>query len=181
MVKMPLPETLPNGVYNAVLMTIEERPGATLEMFKKFLRDNSVPNTEIEAVREPYSTKPGYHYHGVVLRELKFKVGRWLTAANKTAEFKGLQFNYWPNTRKIAGAGFANKAEYCKKYLRDPTKDKVTGEVHVVGDPVRERCEAEAEARERAHLLRYGVWCGGHHYTPDWESCSCNFGGQCGW
>jgi len=76
MVKMPLPETLPNGVYNAVLMTIEERPKATLKMFKKFLRDNNIPNTEIEAVRKPYSTKPGYHYHGVVLRELKFKVGR---------------------------------------------------------------------------------------------------------
>ena len=60
---MPLPETLRSGVYNGVLMTIEERPGATLEMFKKFLRDHSVPNTEIEAVREPYASKPGYHYH----------------------------------------------------------------------------------------------------------------------
>jgi len=173
---MPLPETTKNGVYNAVLMTIEERPGADLEMFKKFLRDNSVPNTEISAVREPYASKPGYHYHGIVLRELKFKVGRWLTAANKTAEFKGLQFNYWPNTRKIAGAGFAAKAEYCKKYLTDPTKDKVTGEVHTVRDPLRERLEMEADMREQARIREYGHWCAGTHWDADWQLCACSGG-----
>lgn len=155
---MPLPETLRSGVYNAVLMTIEERPGASLDMFMKFLRDHSVPNTEIEAVREPYATKPGYHYHAVVLREAKFKVGRWLTAANKTDTFKGLQFNYWPNTRKIAGAGFIAKAEYCKKYLRDPSKDKVTGEVHVVGDPLKERLFDEYVARQERDIETEESW-----------------------
>jgi len=169
---MPLPETTKSGVYNAVLVTIEERPGATLEMFMKFLRDNSVPGTEIEAVREPYATKPGYHYHGVILRELKFKVGRWLTAANKTAEFRGMQFNQWPNTRKIAGAGFAAKAEYCKKYLRDPSKDKVTGEVHVVGDPEQERREYEYQTRKKRKNVEYGLWCNGVHYNHDGSLCA---------
>ena len=173
---MPLPETTKNGVYNAVLVTIEERPGATMEMFMKFLRDNSVPGTEIEAVKEPYATKPGYHYHGVILRELKFKVGRWLTAANKTAEFRGMQFNYWPNTRKIAGAGFAAKAVYCKNYLRDPSKDKITGEVHVVGDPERERREAEARSRAHQTEVEFGCWRSGNHYTFRGDLCYCSGG-----
>lgn len=173
---MGLPETTKNGVYNAILVTIEERAGATVEMFGEFLRKNSVPGTEIEVVREPYATKPGFHYHGVILRELKFKVGRWLTAANKTAEFRGLQFNHWPNTRKIAGAGFAAKAEYCKKYLRDPTKDKITGEVHVVRDLLGERLEAEYQMREETHTRMFGRWCGGFHYGVGWELCSCSGG-----
>jgi len=167
--KMGLPETCKSGVYNAILVTIEERPGATVEMFGEFLRKYSVPGTRIEVVREPYATKEGFHYHGVVLREEKFKVGRWLTEANKTDEFSGLQFNYWPNTRKIAGAGFAKKAEYCVKYLRDPTKDKITGEVHVVRDLQAERLEAEAVMREHRHKLRFGQWSGGIHYDADWN------------
>lgn len=164
---MGLPETYKGGVFNAVLMTIEERPGATVEMFGEFLRKHSVPNTQIEVVREPYNKKPGFHYHAVVLRENKFKVDRWLTAANKTDEFKGLQFNYWPNTRKLCGAGFAAKAEYCLKYIKDPTKDKITGEVFKVRDFDQERRDQEAEQRRQLHLLKYGSWSGGIHYDID--------------
>ncbi len=166
---MGLPETCKSGVYNAILVTIEERPGATVEMFGEFLRKHSVPNTRIEVVREPYATKEGFHYHGVILREQKFKVGRWLTAANKTDEFKGLQFNYWPNTRKLCGAGFAAKAEYCLKYIKDPSKDKVTGQVHAVRDFDQERRNAEAELRAHRTLLRFGQWHNGIHYDVDWN------------
>lgn len=174
--KMGLPETCKSGVYNAVLVTIEERPGATVEMFGEFLRKHSVPNTQIEVVREPYNEKPGYHYHGVILREQKFKVGRWLTAANKTEEFKGMQFNYWPNTRKLCGSGFAAKAKYCVNYLRDPSKNKITGEVHVVPDSMKEKLEAEYQQRVRQHQLEYGEWLSGYHYAHTGELCWCSGG-----
>ncbi|AXQ65345.1 MAG: hypothetical protein [Circular genetic element sp.] len=161
---MGLPETCKSGVYNAILVTIEERPGATVEMFGEFLRKHSVPNTRIEVVREPYREKEGFHYHGVILREKKFKVGRWLTEANKTDEFKGLQFNYWPNTRKLCGAGFAAKSEYCLKYIKDPTKDKVTGQVYAVRDVDKERREREAQKRSHDTTMHFGQWSRGIHY-----------------
>lgn len=190
---MPLPETKKGGVYNAVLMTIEERPGATEEMFADFLRKHSVPDTDIETVREPYHTKPGFHYHAVVLRgphpatgkKRDFKVDHWLVEANKTSEFKGLQFNYWPNTRKLCGTGFAAKAMYCKKYLRDPSKNKITGEVHIVRDPVKERCIYDAQMREDTHIHTFGRWWDGDHYDHNGDLCKCSGGhaqaGGCYW
>lgn len=181
---MGLPETCKSGVYNAVLVTIEERPSATVEMFGEFLRKHSVPKTRIEVVREPYNKKPGYHYHGVILREQKFKVGRWLTAANKTKEFSGLQFNYWPNTRKLCGNGFEAKAEYCVKYLRDPTKNKITGEVYVVKDPEEERREQDYQMRRKRSLVENGRWANGHHMDHNNQLCWCSGGtamaGGCG-
>lgn len=122
--------------YTCVLITMHSREGATIRLFREFLAKHKVkrkltlPIIKIITSEEPYNTSMGTHFHAVITSELGFRVGRWFTACNKKGSlWEGMAFHAWPDLRKTCGEGFEAKRLYCERYLRDPSKDKILGQV----------------------------------------------------
>lgn len=129
---MGLLKCKPGNKYDCILLTMHQREGVTQHQFAQFVKNKLPAGCDVRVTTEPYKETEGHHFHAVCGRKVRFKVNALFSAANKDERFKGMDFRYFPDTRKVAGAGYAAKFAYGVKYMEDPSKDKVLGEVETV-------------------------------------------------
>lgn len=121
--------------YQFVLVTMHRRESATLDLFKLWLKRYCPIGIKCLVSEEEYTTSEGTHFHAVLTSKARFKVNRMFTAANKSETWKGMNFHAWRDLR--SKGNHEAQVEYCEKYLKNPSKDKVLGQVGdvIIGDP----------------------------------------------